>query len=401
MIWGDDMDISELLKNKPFDCIDMAIGKLYVFGISPADKEELKDLGITLDESDPTEYIRNLIPFICYPEEHLKEGKYQPEEPILTLADVNKLTDENIAEIARTYIANNDYLYKKLESIKTEDEEGNEKVSSKYTEIIHPQEALEDSIQYLFRLFVIEEEKQKRQMKKLLDSVNGLNTFSSKLTSRIQDTLSLGDSLRKISELQVPTFAGSHESADTLNRSFIDYHQIEKQQRLKPFNELGEKLDKLIESHGEAISFAVTANEIQVEIAKEVKSSSDSATKHSKTNIWLTKFVIFLAIISPLASIYISYKSDEIYQLGFKVKANEVVDGVTGIEEQLVKMGASSDRTFRQLFSELKDEKYIYDLFFQRNKILEKSNADQLARINQLEERLLIVENNGADPIIP
>jgi len=49
MIWVKRMDISELLKSKPYDCVETVIGKLCVFGVSLSDKENLKDRGITLE----------------------------------------------------------------------------------------------------------------------------------------------------------------------------------------------------------------------------------------------------------------------------------------------------------------------------------------------------------------
>ncbi len=226
------LDIDKLINPKPYDCIQTSIGRLCIFGMSLNDQSELsKQLSKDIRKCEPEEYIRNLLVFICYPEIDLKEDNHKPDSSVLNLDDVNKLDTNELNEISKIYVDNNIYLFKKLEFTKRKNDKGEIVSSSKYTGIAHPKENDESYISYLYRLSVLEKEKQKKRMEELFGNIPKITSFSSKLADTIKNNISYGDLLSKkmesIRPAHIGTFAASLDKAPNFDwvkaeRLFVD-----------------------------------------------------------------------------------------------------------------------------------------------------------------------------------
>jgi len=90
---------------RPISTIKTSIGVLCLFPISAAHQSSLlKTFDLSINEIE-LHYIKNLFVFVCYLENCLKEGKYKPDEPVLTLEDVNNLSEEDLEGIAKEYVS--------------------------------------------------------------------------------------------------------------------------------------------------------------------------------------------------------------------------------------------------------------------------------------------------------
>ncbi|WP_404396219.1 hypothetical protein [Pseudoalteromonas phenolica] len=293
------LDISELLKVKSDTNIDTSLGTLFLFSISVGNQSSLlKALSSSVAEAEPREYVKNLFKFVCYPENSLKEGIYKPDEPVLTREDIESLTEKELEDIAEAYIQDNEYLFKKREFKKKNNEKGEEVHYSEYSDILHPKNDDEDNIQYLHRLACLEQENQRERMKSIFDSMPKLGSFSKSLTGGIAKNLMLGESLAKSFEAAraIPKI---ELSPVTSQLKTIDWAAIERKKekvRREPFEELAKRLDKLINSSSQASEFMVEANKIQTEIAAEIKSGGDVTDRHARKNVKLSIAVILLTI---------------------------------------------------------------------------------------------------------
>src|SRR4030042_6352606 len=101
-------------KQEPFGWIHTSIGDLCVFYHSAKDEIEIeKDLGKPFNKCQPIDFVRNLVRYICFLKSSLKDGKYKPDNPILTNDDILSLTESDLEAIAKLFIENSDYLFKK------------------------------------------------------------------------------------------------------------------------------------------------------------------------------------------------------------------------------------------------------------------------------------------------
>ncbi len=294
------------LKQEPHGCITTAIGEICVFCITGGGEEKLyKELGKSISECEPMDFVKKFIRHICFPKSSLKEGKYKPEKPLLTNEDISSLTKDDIEAIAKLYVEKSEYLFKKLVWKTKTDDEGKLVQYSEYGEIEYPQNQNENYVQYLTRLYIKEEEKRKKQMETILSKIK---VFSNPLENSIKSMLALGESLKKTVESVQPVHAIPMKPVEPKFPK-IDFAAIE-ESRLRPFNELSERLDQLIGVSAQGIEFMAEANKIQTSIATEIKSSGDETKKFSEKNICLTCVVIGLTIINLAVFGYSIWRSN-------------------------------------------------------------------------------------------
>ena len=301
------IDLDKMYNHEPFECIHTAIGELCIFSISCGSQTELyKEIAKPISECEPKEFIKFLISYICFSKTSLKEGKYKPDNSQLTNDDVSSLTDDDLEAIAKVYVENNEDLFKKLIFNNEKNDAGETIYKSEYGGIEYPRYENESYIQYLLRLSVKSEEKQRKLMEDMFGSVLGLKNFSNKLVDNIKNTLSLGDSLKKTMEsIRLPhELSGKPPIVMIPNINWSEIDRKNEERRLRPFNELADRLDQLIDVSAQATEFMIEANKIQTKIAEEIKSSSDETRKFSKKNIILTIAVIILTAISIGISLY-------------------------------------------------------------------------------------------------
>lgn len=391
------LDLVKLLKQEAYACIETSLGELCVFGINAKGQTELqKNLDSSLEDCLPADFIRNLCVYVCFPKDSLKEEKYKPDNPVLTIEDVKNLTEDELERIAGTYLDNSEYLFKKLEFKKKKNDKGETVNYGEYNEIEHPRNEEETNIFYLYRLSVLEIEKRKKQMEGLFKSVSGLGNFSSALTDSIKNTLTMGDSLSKAMESIRPIHMPELRPIER-EPLHLDFAKIEdkEKRRLQPFNELSERLDQLIVSSVQASEFMIEANKIQTSIAYEIKVSGDLTDKHSRKNIWLSGIVITLTVVSLILTAYAfisGNRFNESQQENLKKNAKEIVNSLSGIQANLSSQSSISQNTLdlisRQLI-EANGQKKLYEQLLAQNKSfiesLERANSEQKAQIIELE----------------
>lgn len=325
---------------EPFACVYTAIGQLCVFSISYRNEEELyEELGKPIDERESTDFIKKFISYVCYPKDSLKDGQNKPDKPLLNDDAILSLTDDDLQTIARIYIENNENLFKKLILKEEENDQGQTVVSYEYGQVEYPKNKNESYTQYLLRLYVEKEKRHKKQKEKML---SGIRSFSSGLEASIKNTLSWGDSLRKTIESIRPVDIANIMSVEAKSpiADILKIEWMKEERRLKPFKELSDRLDQLVGISTKSIEFTIKANEIQTEIAGEIKSSGDVTTKFSKENINLTRIVILLALFGLVASVYTivrTYNDNNMWRVQNQASVKLLIGKLTEIDKSISK----------------------------------------------------------------
>ncbi|MCH9705606.1 MAG: hypothetical protein K0U15_05735 [Proteobacteria bacterium] len=342
------------LNHEHIAVVNTRIGTLYLFATRLKDHISLKnEIGASIKEITPQEYIKNLIVFVCYPESKLGKEKYRPESYILTTAEIDKLSDEELEYIAKVYLSNNTYLFKKHETNETLSEKEEEENPNIY-DVEHLKKNKESYIQYLHRLSCIAEDKDKKQMEKfsgfstglfrninknllsgkgLIESMSKYNKSGysqvladaagasslnhaklltpdyAKLLADAAEPSSLNHAKLSASDYakSLSNAAASLSSSNTIQISPPSHHledtlkyirveskkneEILRKEHREPFDNLAQLLDKLTK-------FTVESNETQQEIAAEIKNSGDKTADLAKSSLRFTRIIIILTTFS-------------------------------------------------------------------------------------------------------
>lgn len=353
------LDINDLLKVKPRATVDTSIGKLCIFSISVGGQRDLlKSLSASIKETDSLEYLKKLLTYVCYPLNDLKDGEYKPDNPVLTLEIIDELSGEELEDIAKEYVLNNEYLFKKHEFRKKKDADGKEVHYSVYTDIEYPRHDGESYIDYLHRLSCLEQDKQNKRMKSILDSLPNVGSFSKALSGGIAKNLMLGDSITNSIKL-----AKAAQNVEFTTRpsplESIDWAEIERNKervRREPFNDLAQRLDELIHSSNQASEFMVEANKIQTEIAAEIKAGGDTTDRHARNNIKLSVIVIILTVsglvITGLSTISgVSFSKQQ--QQSLNSYASDLSKSMAANSKAVEKSGNESQVVLKEILSAL------------------------------------------------
>lgn len=162
------INLSSLKNIESKGSIDTSIGKLYLFWLSMRDTEILSEyFKDGYRDKDELVTIKRLITLAFYPDSSLREGKYKPDCKVLTLEDIDKLTNKEIEVLAELYIDQNPSLYMKDKKI------------------VHPIEENESNIQYLYRLLSIKNEKYLKSIEDLKKSMSLFGGFSPNLEKAV------------------------------------------------------------------------------------------------------------------------------------------------------------------------------------------------------------------------
>lgn len=299
------MDISKSIGYKPLGNVESKIGILYIFSLTLGHQIQLyKDLECPIDKCDPELFGRLLAVYVCYPESVLVEGEQRPKSTALTRADVENLTADDIENIACIYLEGNDYLYRERLTKTTRIEKGTVLTSEK-GDIAYPKEDGESCTKYLHRLFIIQEKKMTERFKKFAEP---FSHFSDQLKRSIGESLAVGEALKK-SFSAIPNVPVRPIERVMPSIDFAEIERNMERQRLKPFKELNERLDRLIETSEQSSEFQIETHKVQTAISEELKASGDSAAHYSKKNISLSKLVILLTIIGLGISLYIYFSN--------------------------------------------------------------------------------------------
>ena len=313
------IDISKLGKSECSAEIETTIGKLSLFFLSLKHSYILSNaLMHADDESKPLQCIKILIALVCYPKDSLKDGKYKPEDRVLNLEDVNKLSEEEIKILAEVYIENNSSLYKSKKSWVELNDKGKEIHHSKYEGIKYPKEENESSIDYLYRLLKLEDERQREQMNGMTNLIPNLSSFSPNLQKAVVSNLVAGSAMTEAMKNIEPLQQSLRAMPSPNNYEFNPFSMRLHAERIKanraPFDKLAERLDMLIdassksteilakgnvqqaEMYAENKSIIDETNRTQKEFIKEMKRSDVISNRYAITNLVFAGIVILLTI---------------------------------------------------------------------------------------------------------
>ncbi|WP_201528470.1 hypothetical protein [Psychrobacter frigidicola] len=315
------------------------------------------------------ESIKKLIIYTCYPEHSLKDGKYKPASPVLTIDEVSKLSEDEIESIAKTYLEKNGSLYKDRKTWTETDEEDKKIHHSKYEGIKYPKEEEESYIEYLYRLLCLEDERMKNRMKDMMDSIPKLGGFSPNLQKAVAGNLVAGSVITEAMktnnffESNLRTAANSHRD---INDDFMCTQARIAKAKTEPFDKLAEKLDTLIEFTSKSTENLVQGNSQQTQMGAEIKSVGDENNKlqkellketinsgdksNKKTNIVIILTVV--GIITGLSFCTKPYEPEE-NTVESQIVLNETKKDV----ETLKKSNASYEREVERLRVEIENLK--------------------------------------------
>lgn len=360
-----------------------AFGPLYIFNFTIGDQVKLsEEMEKTIDEYKPEDFIRIFIKYVCYPEQSLKEELYKPDQKILTEEDTNSLEYDELNQFSGLYIKDNEYLYREETERKKKEADGKTVIKFEYGDVKHPQNENENNIDYLHRLLTLEEKKLLDTFKNIANSISSVTNFSKNLQSQIKKTFSLGDSLRNTFGSIKSWQSTFPEKNAQISFPSIDYSDLAKtavESRNKPFRELAERLDSIIDTSTKMADFMIEMNTTQVGIAKELKRSGDKASNFSKINVLLSIIIIILTIVSLSLGFYIFYSDKRIKERQAKFESRYI----TKITEHLTSLNTGTFKFAEKIEASLKELS---------NKYSETSETNQKNILTILEEQKLLLE---------
>jgi hypothetical protein len=289
------------LENDPFGFIKTSVGTLALrhltLGIQGEMYEEFDD---TLENISASKYLKTLIKYCCVKQEHKDSDKYS-----LTKNEISILTKDDFEKIAKYFIENNEYLNRESET-KNVEEDGETLLTTEYGKVITPKKKDESYQDYLLRLTIKDHLKTTESFKNFQGSIA---SFSKNLQESLKGSIDLGrklsESAHNIKGLNIPTFEPPKFPKNIkLSPKSLEEFKLSESSSLKTFKEFSAKLEQLIQISASSTEFMAKANENQIRIADEVKTSSDTSTSLSKTNINISYIVLGVAILSFIYSIY-------------------------------------------------------------------------------------------------
>ena len=271
-----------------------SIGKLYFFDLIVKNSRDIKkELSKPLENFSAKKLFKFYLPYFAYLEKDLIDTKLKrPKKYLLNQKEVDSLSDNELEELAKIFIENNSYLYKKSETKKRHKDDGTVVLSldNEVDEKLFKRNN-ESHIDWFYRLILYQNEKEKKQMEKFTSS------FSSAVSKDIFKTIGFGNSLENsLNSIKKASYI--EHKVEMPQIDFVEIERKKEERRLAPLKELSLKMDAMIEAERQTVSFINQTNLTQMEIATELKSSSDANNKTSKLNIFLTIIVIGLTIFS-------------------------------------------------------------------------------------------------------
>jgi archaellum component FlaC len=253
-------------------------------------------------------------------------------------------------------------LYKKSIQETKKGEKGIDVTSIKYGEVILPKNDKESYQEYLLRLEITYNKKISESFK---NSFGNLTSFSKGIQASLRNTISIGEQLNK--SLKMAQSYRMPKVEPTIPTSNIDFGDLSKQiaeNKNRPFKELAERLDQLVEINSNSTQFMMEANKLQLRIAEEIKESNNSSTKLSKINILIALVVLVVSMLSFTFSIYTVHISNKTNNLNIE----RAINGLNTINETIK---ADKDNS-AQVSKQLNALEYQLDSVSNRNAEIEK-----------------------------
>ncbi|NTU49830.1 MAG: hypothetical protein HGA87_02885 [Desulfobulbaceae bacterium] len=174
------MDLNKIFDVEPYTCFDTSIGRLCLFCLSVKNEDMLmSELGDSIDICGSEKYVRLLVMYTCYPEVSLRNGKYKPDDVVLSISDIQILSQDELEVISGKIIEHYSYLYKRSERRERIDDKGGAVIFFEYTDIEYPKENEENDVDYLYRISLIymrrEKEHHNNMIKELMRPYDFIN----------------------------------------------------------------------------------------------------------------------------------------------------------------------------------------------------------------------------------
>jgi|GEM_PF-5052913 len=403
------MDIRQFTHRVPIGCLDTHIGNLSVYSLTVGSQNKFeKQVGADIAKVDAEKFVRNLAMYICHRTDALPANLERPNDPTLTMDDVEKLRMADLENIAGIYLEGNAYLYKKISPTKiiagvdaAADRNGQDETE-------HPRNPNETNIAYLHRISIIEKERRYNLIKDMMKPLN-LGVFSGGLASSIKSNLGLGHEINKIlgedsffKTASALTESGFFKDSPAYSPPVIEpilpeidfaSFRVDKD---KPIREVTEKLEKLIEISSKMTPYLIAANDNQVKIASEIKASGDSTEKFSHINLGISKWVFALTVISLMSSlviaaytIYHSNESSRADEAKFEERTRSLSETLNFINGSIQSGNRISERIEQNKISDAKTQDRIN---LQEAKLREQEEMlkSQEMKIRKLEEEMKV-----------
>lgn len=97
------LNLDALSNWDPYGLVDTELGSIAVFELSAGADSELELATRRVDR--PAEFARHLARLVCFPSDHLRDGKYRPKEPGFGVEEISALSDSSLAQIARFFVS--------------------------------------------------------------------------------------------------------------------------------------------------------------------------------------------------------------------------------------------------------------------------------------------------------
>lgn len=278
------------------DCFPLSLGNMKVFYQRKMDS----------DKEISNKLIRILISVTCHPHGRVTEETFTPN-PSLSVIDIASLKETEIEEFSRLFIEANPDLYrKKITHTKASDK--GTIITSELGDIEISKDEGETNTEYLERLIIQYEDKIstffKNKFGELSKHYQSLQGFSNGLKKQINSTFKMGMDLKNSIESIKPAQAKVSFVPEINNTAISEVLKIAEENRLRPFQEISQRLDKLIELSMDSGDFLVEMNRTQTTIAEELKISSDKTYYFSKWNLLIGVIIIALTVISLIVTVY-------------------------------------------------------------------------------------------------
>lgn len=332
-----DQELLSKLKLKPIGDVGTSIGTFTVYPVSLARYIAMcRVLGKKIKNCSPKEFICILASFVCLPKE-LDYESIKSDMPLFKEGESARLTEEDYEKISQVYIEGNEYLFKERITTQALSEKGGTLISFESGQIAHPRNEHESYTQYLHRLSIIEEEEQDRIGEEFRKKFTGIDSFSRGLTDsmrniysagevlksslgifksvnqittlgkHLEPTLRIMDSIRKTSsiveQLKSPK-TSLHDASISIPEpilprlDFVKLAQEKEERHIKPLRTINNSLSDLKDLTEETLAFQVNSNNVQMQIAGELKKSGNDASKYAKGNLLLSTIVIILTVFT-------------------------------------------------------------------------------------------------------
>ncbi len=312
------MDIYERMK--PLGIISSSIGEIAIFELSLNDQIKISNtLNNKLESANLPVFISAFITQTCHKKVILDESLSKPTIPSLSPQEISALTFEDLDNIVKLFLERNEYLYKESQTSTRKDSDGRNIVTITYGQTKYPKEKNENYQEYLFRLSILEE---KRNFDLMQKSLGPMTEFSKSLQNSITQNLTFGEQLSKtlksFQSIKIP-------KVEPLipRQPEIDYSKLLKPEpQILTIIEVSSKIDTLIDISAEYVQFIIEANKIQTGISEEIKRSSDSASKYSRSNITISWTILIISLLSLIYGISTTVLSNKSNKLVFKEIVN-------------------------------------------------------------------------------